>query len=252
VLIDWFTVSAQIVNFLILVYLLKRFLYQPILRAMDEREKKIAGRLREAEEKREKADSEAEEFAELRRELAENRKKLESETRKEIEQWRDEAMAKVRDEVEEMRQSWQESLAGEQEDFRRRLKTTLSRQVFLTAARALRDLADERLEWKLVETFNRRLPEAIAKAEASAEQLGKRLRFVTGFRLSEEQEKEVRNTVTKSLPETEIGFEVDHGLGFGVRLSGQNRKIEWGLDRYMTEMEKRIMAAMQLEQEQRG
>ncbi len=49
-LINWFTVLAQIVNFLILVYLLKRFLYGPIIRAMQEREKKIARRLQDAED----------------------------------------------------------------------------------------------------------------------------------------------------------------------------------------------------------
>jgi len=37
VLIDWFTVIAQIINFLVLVYLLKRFLYGPIIRVIDER-----------------------------------------------------------------------------------------------------------------------------------------------------------------------------------------------------------------------
>jgi F-type H+-transporting ATPase subunit b len=41
-LIDWFTVAAQIVNFLILVWLLKHFLYKPILDAIDAREKRIA------------------------------------------------------------------------------------------------------------------------------------------------------------------------------------------------------------------
>ena len=35
--IDWITVSAHIVNFLILVWLLKRFLYRPVIRAMDRR-----------------------------------------------------------------------------------------------------------------------------------------------------------------------------------------------------------------------
>jgi F-type H+-transporting ATPase subunit b len=47
-LIDWFTVIAQIINFLILVYLLKRFLYKPILNAIDEREKRIASQLEDA------------------------------------------------------------------------------------------------------------------------------------------------------------------------------------------------------------
>jgi F-type H+-transporting ATPase subunit b len=48
-LIDWFTVGAQVLNFLILVWLLKRFLYKPILHAIDEREKRIAKELADAD-----------------------------------------------------------------------------------------------------------------------------------------------------------------------------------------------------------
>ncbi len=50
--IDWFTVAAQVINFLILVWLLKRFLYKPILAAIDEREKGIAAQLASAEAKK--------------------------------------------------------------------------------------------------------------------------------------------------------------------------------------------------------
>ncbi len=57
-LIDWFTVFAQIINFLILVFLLKRFLYEPIISAMDEREEKIALRMQAAEQKRNEAEQE--------------------------------------------------------------------------------------------------------------------------------------------------------------------------------------------------
>jgi F-type H+-transporting ATPase subunit b len=53
-LIDWFTVGAQALNFLILVWLLKRFLYKPILHAIDEREKRIAAELADADAKRPK------------------------------------------------------------------------------------------------------------------------------------------------------------------------------------------------------
>src|ERR1039457_7200635 len=53
-LIDWFTVLAQVVNFLILVWLLKRFLYRPILDAIDAREKRIAKELADAEAKKER------------------------------------------------------------------------------------------------------------------------------------------------------------------------------------------------------
>ena len=61
-LIDWFTVIAQVVNFLILVWLLKRFLYRPILNAIDAREKRIATELADADAKKAEAIKERDEF----------------------------------------------------------------------------------------------------------------------------------------------------------------------------------------------
>ena len=54
-LIDWFTVGAQALNFLILVWLMKRFLYKPILHAIDEREKRVATELANADKKKAEA-----------------------------------------------------------------------------------------------------------------------------------------------------------------------------------------------------
>ena len=61
-LINWFTVFAQAINFLILVWLLKRFLYKPILHAIDEREKGIAAQLADAEAKKAEAQKERDDF----------------------------------------------------------------------------------------------------------------------------------------------------------------------------------------------
>src|ERR1035438_6429993 len=61
-LIDWFTVGAQALNFLVLVWLMKRFLYKPILNAIDQREKRIAAELADADKKKIEARQESEEF----------------------------------------------------------------------------------------------------------------------------------------------------------------------------------------------
>ncbi|HUS95178.1 MAG TPA: ATPase, partial [Hyphomicrobiaceae bacterium] len=60
--IDWFTVIAQLFNFLILVWLLKRFLYKPILNALDAREKRIAKELADADTTQREAEKERETF----------------------------------------------------------------------------------------------------------------------------------------------------------------------------------------------
>jgi F-type H+-transporting ATPase subunit b len=68
VLIDWFTVAAQIVNFLILMALLKYFLYDRVVKAMDEREEKIHSRLQQAESLRQEAEREREVYRHKNRE----------------------------------------------------------------------------------------------------------------------------------------------------------------------------------------
>jgi F-type H+-transporting ATPase subunit b len=69
VLIDWFTVVAQTVNFLVLVWLLKRFFYRPILNAIDARERRIAAELAEADAKKMAGDKERDEFQRKTHEL---------------------------------------------------------------------------------------------------------------------------------------------------------------------------------------
>jgi len=54
-LIDWFTVGAQALNFLILVWLMRRYLYKPIINAIDAREKRIAAELADAAAKQAEA-----------------------------------------------------------------------------------------------------------------------------------------------------------------------------------------------------
>src|SRR5271168_4716702 len=75
-LIDWFTVGAQALNFIILVWLLKHFLYEPILTAIDAREKRIATELAEAGRQKSEAQKERDEFHEKNRKFGEERDAL--------------------------------------------------------------------------------------------------------------------------------------------------------------------------------
>ena len=75
-LIDWFTVGAQALNFVILVWLMRRFLYKPILDAIDAREKKIAAELADAAAKKAEAKKERDEFQHKNEEFDQQRAAL--------------------------------------------------------------------------------------------------------------------------------------------------------------------------------
>src|SRR5476649_840233 len=75
-LIDWFTVGAQTLNFLILVWLLRRFLYQPILAAIDTRERSIATTLADADAKHASAQQERAEYEQKNAQIEQQRAEL--------------------------------------------------------------------------------------------------------------------------------------------------------------------------------
>ncbi|MGB5444499.1 MAG: F0F1 ATP synthase subunit B, partial [Psychromonas sp.] len=74
--IDWFTVLAQIINFLVLVWLLKRFLYQPILDALDARERRIAKTLSDAADTEKQAQQERDLFLHKNQQIEKQSEKL--------------------------------------------------------------------------------------------------------------------------------------------------------------------------------
>src|ERR1019366_2552120 len=75
-LIDWFTIGAQALNFLILVWLLKHFLYKPILNAIDAREKKVAAELADAAAKKAEAQKDRDDFEHKNEEFDQQRAAL--------------------------------------------------------------------------------------------------------------------------------------------------------------------------------
>src|SRR5690625_1258947 len=81
--VDWFTVIAQILNFLVLVWLLKRFLYKPVLNAIDEREKKIASELEDAALHKAEARKEKEKFIQKKKTKKNEKKKKKKKKKKE-------------------------------------------------------------------------------------------------------------------------------------------------------------------------
>ena len=60
--LNWTTVALEIVNFLVLVWILKRFLYRPVLQVIERRRADIETTLNEAREREETAQQLREQF----------------------------------------------------------------------------------------------------------------------------------------------------------------------------------------------
>ncbi len=135
--IDWFVLFAQIFNFLLLMYLLKRFLYGRIIKAMDDREAKITARFAEAEELKNKANEAAELYEKRNQLLNEKKEQMLNEATMAADAKRKELMEKVREEVEAVKVRWQDMLVREQDAFFYDLRQRAAKQLYATARKAL-------------------------------------------------------------------------------------------------------------------
>src|SRR5580704_15056747 len=145
-LIDWFTVGAQALNFLILVWLMKRYLYKPILNAIDEREKRIAAELANADAKKAEAQKERAEYQRKNAEFDQQRAALLSKATAEAEAERQRLLDEARKTAEALREKQQETLRNEEKSLHQAVVQRTQHEVFAIARKALADLATTGLE----------------------------------------------------------------------------------------------------------
>jgi F-type H+-transporting ATPase subunit b len=242
--IDWITVSAQIVNFLVLVWLLKRFLYRPIVEAMQRRERRIAERVEKADAREREAEDKAREYLERREKLDRERDDILASATEEAEHKRRELLDSARDEVEAQRGEWQQQLARESDDFAAGLRQRTSEAVQAISRRALSDLADITLEARVVDVFVDRLRAADDDTRDALARADGPLLVHSSFEL----DAQVRSRLTRALHETlaseiQVDYDRDSELLCGIELRHGHHRLGWNLAEYMAQLEQRLGAA---------
>jgi F-type H+-transporting ATPase subunit b len=244
-LIDWFTVGAQVVNFLILVWLLKRFLYKPILDAIDAREKRIANELADASTKQSQARKERDEFQRKNEEFDRQRDEL-------LNRAKDEAKAERQRQLEETRQA-ADALRARQMDALKRERMSLNdeigrrtrEEVFAIARKTLADLAGTSLEERMSEAFTRRLRDLNDETKGG---LARALRASPGaalvrsvFDLPSEQQAAIQHALNETFSdEIQVRFETAPDVISGIELTANGQKVAWSIADYLASLKKHV------------
>jgi len=242
VLIDWFTVIAQIINFLVLVYLLKRFLYKPIVKAMDEREERIAGRLKEAETREDEARHELERYQEKTKEIADRRDVLLNQMKEDVEAQRKALIDQARHQVEGVRTNWHEALEREKDAFLQDLRERTGRHTYAIARQALKDLADVDVEHQIIHVFVERLrsldQEEQRALRESVGQSRQGVRVISAFEIPQDTCQEIADVLQAYASEpVELHFDTSTDVICGIELNANGHKIGWSLRDYLEGLE---------------
>jgi F-type H+-transporting ATPase subunit b len=251
-LIDWFTVLAQAVNFLILVWLMKRYLYQPILNALDAREKRIAAELADADAKKAQALTEREEFKRKNEEFEQNSAAMLNKATDEAATERQRLLDAARKDADGLRAKLQESMGSEYRNLHEELAHRTQAEVFAIARKTLADLAGENLEERMAGVFVQRMKglnsEEKARLAAMFKSPFQPVLVRSAFELAPAQRTSIENAVKETLAATaSVRFEVVPDLVSGIELVMQGQKIAWSIADYLSSLEKDVNALLKMQ-----
>jgi len=244
-LIDWFTVCAQAINFLILAWLMKRFLYKPVLDAIAAREKLIAAELADAAAKKAEAQKDRDEFQHKNEEFDQQRAALLSKATDEAKAERERLLDEARKAADALSAKRQETLKNDAHNLDQAIARRTREEVFAVARKALADLATASLEERIGEVFTRRLRELNGKAKirlADALKTSSDPALVRStFEVPAEQRAAIQNSLNETFSaEVRVRFETAPDLISGIELTTNGEKVAWSIADYLTSMEKGV------------
>ncbi len=244
-LFDWFTFIAQLINFLILVWLLKRFLYKPILNTIDEREKRIAMQLQEAETLKSEANKELDIYHQRNNEFNKQRQNLLNTAINDANSERQKLLEQTRNEIEKLRLKLQETLRNEQQNLSSEIKLRTRTEVFAIVRKTLNDLASVKLEDQMTEVFITRIKQLGPKEKellnSAISKVKNEVIVRSTYELPPIRQKSIESMLKQDFSVSEkIKFETAPQLVSGIELITGGYKVVWSIDDYLVSLETQI------------
>jgi F-type H+-transporting ATPase subunit b len=230
--IDWITVGAQIVNFLVLIWLLKRFLYRPILDGVDAREKEIADRMAEAATIR-RASETAEtdykaEIAALRASRAETLEEARAAAKVE----RDTLLAETHKQLATEQTDREAQRSEEARKYTADLHRSGAEALLSLTRKALSDLADETLEQRIIDHTVARLG-SVADELLNAAGDSREAVVLTRDPLPAKASARLTKKIASVLPGFTVRFASDPSVAPGLTLQLGGAQVGWTVDSYL-------------------
>lgn len=243
--IDWLTVAAQIVNFLVLVWLLRRFLYGPIAVAMERREQRVAAKLAEADQRHAEAEAAGLNFQKAKHDLEQQSDQLFADAKRAAETERHDLEHTARKEVQELRQAWERQLDDEKTVFLGDVRRHLLDHAFTLARRTIDDLADTRLEEQMTRAFIDRLKEmdrtARQKLTDAAGHNDQAVTIHSRFDLMPNEKSQITKTIHEVIaPGAQVTYEPGQATAAGIELWIGSQSVAWTVAGYLDDLERQV------------
>lgn len=221
--LNWSTFILEIINFGVLLWLLRHFLYKPVLDIIESRRQKINAAVEQARADRVKAESLRDEYNDRLAQWQREREQALEKLQQEFTGQRAKQMKQLQQELDDEREKARVSLQREQQALAGSVEKTALRQGSEFAARLLTPLADATLEAALVQLFISELdnlPEAAREQVRTGAANGEAVTVSSVWPLDDARQDALRQALGKVLQEDNpaMTFTQDASLLAGLRV----------------------------------
>ena len=201
--LDWTTFILEIINFLVLVWILQRFLYRPVMKVVAQRRAAISQSLQEAQATQEQAAGLKSQYENRLADWQQERETARRQLRDDIEAERQKLMEQLQKELDEQRRKEQVLAERRNENLLREARQQAELLSEQFAAKLLGRLAGPAVEGRLLEMLLEdlpRLPEAQRKALAAAQRDSQAaMQVISAFPLNDTQRRDLTAALQRTL-----------------------------------------------------
>ena len=228
---ELYTIIAQIINFSVLIFLLNKFLYKPVLKIMDKRRNDIKQKIEETEKKLEESDKLKADYLNKLNEVEKENIILKKQAVEDVKKFKELELQKAMDDVLNKKERFKDYLHLEQKSLIENFNDYLMDTFFEYSNNILRVIANSNLQTEIVNSFIEKLNGLSKDKIDSVNELKPNTIYIlSNSNLNDDE----RNTIKNSLLEKgfifdSIEYNIDEGLILGIELKAKSYVLSWNV-----------------------
>lgn len=228
---ELYTIIAQLINFSVLLFILNKFLYKPILKTMDKRREDIKNKIEETQNKLEESDKLKEEYFNKLQEVEKENITLRKQALEDIKKFKDSELQKVKEDISLKKDKFNDYLNLEQKSLIENFNENLSDLFVEYSNNILQVLANSTLQGEIVNNFMQKINDLTDEKVESVNKLNVEDMYISSNdELTDKQKDFIKDSlVKKGFKFKDIQYTVDKKLILGIELKAKSYVLSWNV-----------------------
>ena len=240
--INWFEIIAQIFNFFLILFILQKLLYKPVLKAMEERQRRTHEAQIEADNKMRDANKLVATYEKKVADIEKEKRKILDDAKTQAEEAKEDLLEKYKTEAENKRIAYLKEIEDEKHDFTLNLRKTLGDSAVKIASHLLASISSRELEDEVFGTFIDNLRD-LRQRIPNFDSLEEETVNIHSYRdLSHGEKQRIENVLNdySDILKT-INYQTDPDLILGYELNLETYTVHANIENYLNIIEKEII-----------